>query len=640
MRPGEDLRIPAARIFVLQVAVVAGFVLLAGTFWFFQIIQHEQFREMAENNHQRELVLRAPRGVLYDRNGRVLVENRHSYSVSIVRPFTNDIDRTIRLLAAVAGVEERRIREAVSRGMSQPAYRPIVVIQDASLAQVAAIMARRLDFELPDVVVERVPTRRYPTDSLAAHLLGYVGEASERQVQADGLRPGAIVGQAGIERTHNRELMGIDGVRTVVVNSMGREIRHLDEVPPIEGRRLQLTIDYDVQKAAEDGFKALGFWGAAVALDPRTGEVLALVSLPAYDPNAFATGIDLATWNALNSDRLRPLQNRAIQGRYSPGSTFKIVVAVAALEEGLVTPDFKVRCNGGATFHGRYFRCHLKGGHGVIDLRHAIEKSCNVYFYTLGNMLGVDRIHKWATRLGLGVKSEIDLPNEAEGLVPSTEWKQRRFGERWYAGETISVAIGQGQVSVTPISLAVMMSVVANGGTRFAPRLVRAYDDGNGWRPMDPPPVLERFTFKPSTIEAVRDGLWLAVNGAGTAGRARIPGLDVSGKTGTAQVISLRGRAAARGSDRDLRDHGWFVFLAPRDNPEIAGVIFGEHAEHGYSTAPIARHMIATYFAKKRGEPLPVFTAPGLPPPSPPEEEVPIEDEPPPTTVASAAVGR
>jgi len=640
MRPGEDRRIPAARIFVLQVAVVAGFVLLAGTFWFFQIIQHEQFREMAENNHQRELVLRAPRGVLYDRNGRVLVENRHSYSVSIVRPFTNDIDRTIRLLAAVAGVEERRIREAVSRGMSQPAYRPIVVIQDASLAQVAAIMARRLDFELPDVVVERVPTRRYPTDSLAAHLLGYVGEASERQVQADGLRPGAIVGQAGIERTHNRELMGIDGVRTVVVNSMGREIRHLDEVPPIEGRRLQLTIDYDVQKAAEDGFKALGFWGAAVALDPRTGEVLALVSLPAYDPNAFATGIDLATWNALNSDRLRPLQNRAIQGRYSPGSTFKIVVAVAALEEGLVTPDFKVRCNGGATFHGRYFRCHLKGGHGVIDLRHAIEKSCNVYFYTLGNMLGVDRIHKWATRLGLGVKSEIDLPNEAEGLVPSTEWKQRRFGERWYAGETISVAIGQGQVSVTPISLAVMMSVVANGGTRFAPRLVRAYDDGNGWRPMDPPPVLERFTFKPSTIEAVRDGLWLAVNGAGTAGRARIPGLDVSGKTGTAQVISLRGRAAARGSDRDLRDHGWFVFLAPRDNPEIAGVIFGEHAEHGYSTAPIARHMIATYFAKKRGEPLPVFTAPGLPPPSPPEEEVPIEDEPPPTTVASAAVGR
>jgi penicillin-binding protein 2 len=644
MRPGEDRRIPAARIGVLQVAVVAGFVLLAGTFWFFQVIQHEQFREMAENNHQRELVLRAPRGVLYDRHGRVLVENRHSYSVSIVRPHTADIDRTIRLLAAVAGIDERRVREAVERGRKLPAYRPIVVIQDATLAQVAAIMARRLDFELPDVVVERVPTRRYPTDSLAAHLLGYVGEASERQVSNDGLRPGAIVGQAGVERTHNRELMGTDGVRTVVVNSMGREIRHLDEIEPTEGRRLQLTIDYDVQKAAEDGFKALGFWGAAVAIDPRTGEVLALVSLPAYDPNAFATGIDHAAWTALNTDRLRPLQNRAIQGRYSPGSTFKIVVAIAALEEGVVTPDHKVRCAGGGTFHGRYFRCHVRGGHGLVDMRHALEKSCNVYFYTLGNMLGVDRIHKWATRLGLGVKSEIDLPNEVEGLVPSTQWKRERYGERWYAGETISVAIGQGQVSVTPISLAVMMSVIANGGTRFAPRLVRAYDDGDGWRPMDPPPALERFAFKPTTSAAVRDGLWMAVNGAGTAGRARIPGLDVSGKTGTAQVISLRGRAAARNSDRDLRDHGWFVFLAPRDDAEIAGVIFGEHSEHGYSAAPIARHMIATYFAKKRGEPLPAFTAPGLPPPTPPEEEVPIDETAPApepvTTTAAAATGR
>ena len=625
MRATETGKVPTARIAVLQAATAAGFVLLAGAFWFFQVIQHEQFREMAENNHQRELALRAPRGVLFDRHGRVLVENRHSYSVSIVRLHTTDLDRTIRKLAAVAGLEEQRVREVVDRARHLPSYRPIVVLQDATLAQVAAIMARRLDFELPDVVVERVPTRRYPTDALGAHLLGYVGEASDAQLTADGLRPGAIVGQAGVERTHNRELMGRDGARTVVVNSMGREIRTLDEVEPTEGRRLMLTIDYDVQKAAEDGFKALGYWGAAAAIDPRSGEVLALVSLPSYDPNSFATGIDRATWSALNTDRLRPLQNRVMQGRYSPGSTFKIVVATAALEEDLVTPDFKVSCSGGGTFHGRYFRCHKKDGHGVVDMRHAIEKSCNVYFYTLGNMLGVDRIHKWSTRLGLGVKSEIDLPNEAEGLVPSTEWKRRRHNERWYAGETISVAIGQGQVSVTPISMAVMMATVANGGTRFAPRLVKAYDDGAGWKPLDPPPVLETLRFKPSTHSAVRDGLWMAVNAAGTAGRARIPGLDVSGKTGTAQVISLPGRQAARGSERDLRDHGWFVFFAPRDNPEIAGVIFGEHSEHGYSVAPIARHMIATYFARKRGEPLPAFTAPGLPPPTPPEEEVPVE---------------
>jgi penicillin-binding protein 2 len=640
IRATEAGKVPIARIAVLQIAMVIGFVLLAGTFWFFQIIQHEQFREMAENNHQRELVLRAPRGVLYDRHGRVLVENRPSYTVSIVRLHTTDLDRTIRVLAAVAGLEEARVREIVERGKALPAYRPIVVIQDATLGQVAAIVARRLDFELPDVVVERVPTRRYPTDALAAQVFGYVGEATDAQLAADNLRPGAIVGQAGIERTHNRELMGRDGARTVVVNSMGREIRPLDEVEPSEGRRLKLTIDYDVQKAAEDGFRALGLWGGAVALDPRSGEVLSLVSLPSYDPNSFATGIDRATWTALNTDKLRPLQNRVIQGRYSPGSTFKIAVAVAALEEGVATPDFKVHCSGGGTFYGRYFKCHLKGGHGTVDMRHAIEKSCNVYFYTLGNMLGVDRMHKWATRLGLGVKSEIDLPNEIEGIMPSTEWKRKRFNEKWYAGETISVAIGQGQVSVTPISLAVMMATVANGGTRFAPRLVKAYDDGQGWKDMEPPPALETFRFKPSTYSALHDGLWMVVNAAGTGGRARLPGLDVAGKTGTAQVISLSGgRKAARNSEKDLRDHGWFVFFAPRDNPEIAGVIFGEHAEHGYTAAPIARHMIATYFAKKRGEPLPPFTAPGIPPPAPPQEEVPVEPDAPPVADASPVTG-
>lgn len=636
IRQGEERKIPTARIAALQVAVTLGFVLLAGAFWFFQIIQHEKFREMAENNFQRELALRAPRGVLFDRNGRILVENRPSFTISIAREHSTDLDRTIRVLSQVAGLDERRVREIVERNRNQPVYRPIVVVQDASLAQVAAVMARRMDFELPDVVVERVPTRRYPADALGAHLLGYVGEANEAQVAGGNLKPGDIVGQAGVERTHNEDLMGVDGVRTVVVNSLGREIRTLEEVQPVEGRRLQLTIDYDIQKAAEDGFKALGFWGAAIALQPATGEVLALVSLPAYDPNDFATGIDRATWTALNTDRLLPLQNRAIQGRYSPGSTFKIVLAVAALEEGLVTPDFKTHCSGGATFYGRYFRCHKKEGHGTLDMRHAIEKSCNVYFYTLGNMLGVDRIHKWATRLGLGVPSGIDLPNEVTGLVPSTEWKRRRFGERWYAGETISVAIGQGQVSVTPISLAVMMMTLANGGIRNVPHLVRAFNDGQGWTPFPSPEPAARFPLKPSTVKAVSDGLWLAVNGAGTAGRARIPGRDVVGKTGTAQVISLQGRRAARGSDRDLRDHGWFVFFAPRDNPEIAGVIFGEHSEHGYSAAPIARHMIATYFAKKEGQPLPAFTAPGLPSP-PVEEEVPVEGDPDTPVAASGA---
>ncbi|MGE3191041.1 MAG: penicillin-binding transpeptidase domain-containing protein, partial [Vicinamibacterales bacterium] len=353
-------------------------------------------------------------------------------------------------------------------------------------------------------------------------------------------------------------------------------------------------------------------------LDPRNGDVLTYVSLPAYDPNAFATGIDRAAWQALNTDQLRPLQNRAIQGRYSQGSTFKIVVATAALEEGLITPDHKIYCPGGATFYGRYFQCHLARGHGNIDLEHALEQSCNVYFYTLGNMLGIDRIHEWADKLGLAGKTGIDLPNEVESIVPSPEWKLERTGEKWYAGETISVAIGQGQVSVTPMSMAVMMSTVANGGTRVVPRLVNAVDDGEGWTPVPPPSnPFTPFLMKPETLEAVHQGLWMAVNEHGTAGRARIAGRDVVGKTGTAQVISNQGRASARtrGSEKDLRDHGWFVFFVPRDNPVLAGVVFAEHSEHGYLAAPIARHIIETYYAEQEGRPLPELPRPALPAP-------------------------
>jgi penicillin-binding protein 2 len=637
MAQTEDRRRIAARLMGLQVSVVVVFAALAISFWFLQIVEHGRFEEMAANNHQRTLALRAPRGVLFDRNGKVLVENRLSFSVSIVREHTKDLDSTVHLLASVAGLDVASVQQIVDRHRGEPTYQPIPVIEDASLAQVAAIMARR--FELPDVLVEQVPVRQYPAEALAAHLFGYVGEASDSQI-GEGITSGAIVGQSGIERVYNRLLMGQDGARRVVVNSVGREIRTLEKIPPVEGRRVQLTIDYDLQKAAEDGFRHAGFNGAALIMDPRNGEVLTYVSLPSYDPNDFSGGIDRATWVSLNADTLRPLQNRAIQGRYSPGSTFKIVVATGALEEGIVTPDFRVNCGGGATFYGRYFKCWLKGGHGSVDMRHAIEQSCNVYFYTLGNMLGVDRIHKWAENLGLAGKTGIDLPNEQESLVPSTAWKQQRYGEKWYAGETISVSIGQGQVSVTPASLAVMISTVANGGTRVTPHVIRAVDEGGGWKMATPPAVANKMMFKPDTLAALHDGLWMVVNAHGTGGRARIPGRDVAGKTGTAQVISIQGRQAARGTDRDLRDHGWFVFFAPKDNPEIAGVIFGEHNEHGYLGAPIAKHVIETYFAKKEGVPLPTIEPPPVPAPRPePDPDLPAVDEQAPIAATSGASG-
>jgi penicillin-binding protein 2 len=606
--PIEERRKAGTRLSGLQVVICAVFAVLAVCFWALQVVQHARFEELAENNHQRTLAWRAPRGLVFDREGRVLVENRHSYSISIVREHTKNLDRTVRTLAAVVGLDEAAVRTIVDRHLREPTYRPITVVQDASLAQVAAVVARRLDFELPDVVVEQVPTRRYP-DTMGSHLFGYVGEVSDSQVAENAsLKSGDIVGQSGLEKVYNTLLMGEDGAKRVVVNSVGREIRTLDEDLPTEGKRLQLTVDYDVQKAIEDGFDAIGLNGAAVVLDPSDGAVLGFTSRPAYDPNAFASGIDHSAWAALNTDRDRPLNDRAIQGRYSPGSTFKMAVALAGLEEGIITPDFHVYCPGHANFYGRDFKCwrFSRGGHGSVDLRHAIQQSCDVYFYTIANMIGVDKINKWATALGMGVMSGIDLPNEVQGIVPSTEWKRQKMHEKWYAGETISVGIGQGQVTTTPISMAVYMATLSNGGTRVTPHLLRAVDDGDGWKPAPVPAPQSKVTIDPAKLQAIKDGMWMAVNEpGGTGGAAKIPGHDVSGKTGTAQVISNQGKAAAGKTDRDLRDNGWFVFFAPRDNPQIAGVVFLEHGVHGGNAALVVHHILDTFFAKKDGKPLP-----------------------------------
>jgi penicillin-binding protein 2 len=602
----EDRRRITTRLTVLQYGITVVFSVLAVSFWVLQVVQHAKFEEMAENNHQRTLALRAPRGLVLDRDLQVLVENRLSYSISIDRERTKDLNRTIRLLAAVLGMEESGVRTIVDRHRREPSYRPITIVQDATLAQVAAVRARRLDTELPDVVVEQVPTRSYP-ETMGAHLFGYVGEVNDAQVAlGDGnLKSGDIVGQSGIEKVYNAMLMGDDGAKRVVVNSVGREIRTLEEEQPTEGKRLQLTVDIDVQKAIEAGFDQLGFNGAAVVLDPATGDVLGFTSRPAYDPNAFAAGIDRVTWASLTSDEDRPLNDRAIQGRYSPGSTFKMAVATAALQEGVITPDFRVSCGGSATFYGRPFKCWKKGGHGSMDLRHAIEQSCNVYFYTIGNMTGIDKIHKWATLLGLGEKSGIDLPNEVQGLVPSPEWKQQYRKEKWYAGETVSVSIGQGSVSVTPVSMAVYAATLANGGTRVTPHLLKAVDDGSGWKPVPAPPPASKAPLDHDKLQAIRDGLFMVVNGAGTGHNAILKGYDVSGKTGTAQVISNQGKERAGKTEKDLRDNGWFVFFAPRDNPEIAGVVFLEHGVHGSNAALIAHHILDTFFAKKEGRPLP-----------------------------------
>ena len=608
----DDRRSLTIRLSVLQYLVAVVFAALAVGFWIFQIAQYQKFLETAENNRTRKLPLPAPRGVLLDRDGKVLVENQSTFNIALVREQTKNIPEVLRVLAAATGVDEAQLRDVVSRHRRDPIYRPIVLIENATLAQVIAFRARSL--ELPGVFHQEVPSRRYPASDMAAHVFGYVSEVTEPQLQRaeyQGVEQGAIVGQAGVELEYNRQLMGVDGNKTVVVNSVGREVAELDGLSqaPATGRSLQLTIDADVQRSIEDAFGASGFNGAAVVLDPRNGEVLGFSSRPSYDPNAFAAGIDRVAWAALNNDSLKPLQNRALQGRYSPGSTFKMAVGLAGLEEGVITPSFQVYCAGGATFYGRRFACWKKPGHGTVNLKSAIEQSCDVYFYTVGNMLGVDRINKWATLFGLGVKSNIDLPNELQGLVPSTEWKAKYTKEKkWYPGETISVSIGQGQVSVTPISMAVYAATLGNGGTRITPHLVKAMDDGTGGlKPVPAPKPQSVVDVSPEKLEAIRQGMWGVVNGAGTGGRARVEGHDVCGKTGTAQVISNANRMAAQARNKsiDLRDNGWFVFFAPRDKPEIAGVVFLEHGIHGPNAAQVAHHILATFFAKKDGKPLP-----------------------------------
>ncbi len=614
LTPGayEDRQSLQWRLAGARIGVVVLFLSLAVAFWVLQVLEYTRYFERAENNYTRTIELRAPRGVLFDRDGEVLVQNRLAFRIAIVREQSPDLDGAMTRLAKVAGVDEAAIRAIVKRRMSEPAFRPIPVIENATIAQVAAVLARKL--ELPEVVVEQVPTRTYPSDGLAAHLFGYVGEVQQAQLarpEFAGLQPGAIVGQAGVELIYNNLLMGQDGNRFVVVNSRGREIEELDHEPPVDGHRLQLTIDADMQRALEEAFHANQFNGAAAFLDPNSGELLAMTSLPAYNPNDFAAGVTRATWASLNTDLLTPLTNRLIQGLYAPGSTFKIVMAIAALGEGLITPETTFDCRGSGVFYGTLRHCHRASGHGRMNLRQALEHSCNIYFYSIGGRIAVDTIHKWAARLGLVGKTGIDLPNEKDSVIPTEAWKRRLTGQRWFPGDTISVAIGQGYVTTTPIALATMIATVANGGTLVTPHLVKAVDRGAGWEPVATPAPRSTFAIDVDVLNVVRDGLWRAVNGAGTAGRARIAGRDVAGKTGTAQVISFEGaRAAAGRTTRDLRHHGWFVFFAPRDNPQVAGVVFAEHGGSSAAATPIAKHVLETYFAKQEGRPLPTIAPP------------------------------
>jgi len=575
----EDLRIVQSRLAVLQAVAVVLVASLVVQFWTLQVIRARHFRELAENNRSRLVTLAAPRGALLDRDGHLLVGNRPSFNVVLNPEHSDDLDRVVARLSTALGMGEATIRERLAR--RQP-YRPVVVKTDASLADVAALEARRR--ELPEVSIEVVPLRSYPLASAAAHALGRVGEITERQLQLDefrGLAPGSLVGQAGLESRYNKDLMGHDGYRRVIVNSHGLEVQEADRQAPEDGPSLTLSIDASLQAAMEKAFA--GRAGSGVALDPRTGEILAMTSTPAYDPNEFTTGIDAAAWASLATDPETPLMNRVIQGTYSPGSTFKIIASTAALEEGVITPSTTFYCPGYLAVYNTVFHCSNPHGHGVMDLRRAIANSCNVYFYQVGIRLEIARLAKWAKLMGLGAPTGVDLPHEVTGLMPSPEWKMRVFKTPWYAGETVSVAIGQGQVSATPLQMARVAAVVANGGRLVRPHLTRGAEDS---LPLG---------IHPETIAAIKAGM-RAVVAEGTGWRARLSTVDVCGKTGSAQVVA-KARLEKSPNATELLPHGWFLAFAPADDPRIVLAVIVEHGRSGgESAAPVARQILAHYF--------------------------------------------
>jgi len=595
MKIYEDLRSTQARLDGLQNGLLVLVAVLLLQFWLLQGVHSKKYRELAENNRIRTLSITAPRGTLTDRNGLILAENRPAFRIVVTMGPSGSIGNIARSLASLLKIDESEIRQKLEKPRAP--YQPVTIKSKATFEDVAAVEARRL--EMPEVSVEVAPVRSYPHAHSAAHVVGRVGEVTDRQLKqpefAD-FEPGRVVGQAGLEALYNENLAGVDGLRRVVVNSRGVEVELSEDQPARTGGAVELTLSSDLQEAMELAFKNLA--GSAVAMDPFTGEILGLVSSPAFDPNSFSSGIEKSVWESLARDPETPLFNRAVQGQYAPGSVFKVVVAAAGLEEGLVTPETTIFCPGHATIYGHVFRCHKQGGHGAISLARAIGESCNVYFYLLGARLEIQRIAAYARKFGLGSATGVDLPNEASGLVPDPGWKERALKAPWYPGETISVSIGQGQVLATPLQMARLMAVIANGGRLVQPHVARTV----AGKPAayEPPRSLG---FRPSTLAAIQRGLFMAVNVAGgSAQRARIADVVVAGKTGSAQMVS----SSKLKKDIDtIQPRAWFAGFAPLDNPRIAIAVLVDHGgSGGGAAAPVALAIFERFFGREAPDPL------------------------------------
>ncbi|MCX8030743.1 MAG: penicillin-binding protein 2 [Thermodesulfovibrionales bacterium] len=551
-----------------------------------QILEGDKYKRMSEDNRLRVIKMPAPRGVIYDRNGIPLVKNIPFYSVSLIFDKKNYPD--VYALSKLLNMDVKEIEQKLSRHNSP--FIPVKLKQGLSFVEIARIESRISDF--PGVFIDTDVSREYLYGKLAAHVIGYLGKINPLQLRDPDLRqmpPDAFTGQWGVERIFDRELRGVAGERIIEVDALGRELKKLQEISAIMGKDIKLSIDINVQKAAEEAFADKR--GSLVALKPTTGEILAMVSLPSFDPNVFSKGIDMSQWVKIMEDKRKPMLNRAIQSQYPPGSIFKIVTAVAALEEGIIDPNSKINCSGGLNYGKWTFGCWKKGGHGSVDMHKAIVESCDVYFYELGKRLGIDKIHHYSKLFGLGTETGIDMTplKEKKGLIPNAEWKKEKIKLPWYLGDTFISSIGQGFISVTPIQAAVLVATFANGGYLYKPTFMIG-----GYEPVG------RIDLKTQTIEIVKNALYGVVNEPnGTAQSSKSTIVKIAGKTGTAQVVG-KGKKV---SGEQYIDHAWFVAYAPLENPEIAISVLVEHGGGGGAVAaPIAKKTIEAYFISKNSK--------------------------------------
>lgn len=597
----KDQRLPAARLTISQFVIVAILLVLSFGLWRLQIVGAQNYHALAEANRIRKVPILAPRGEIFDRDGRLIVTNYQSVSCYLARDQKGDLRPDLPLIARGLNMTVEQIKQIIHHYRWTPKYEPIPLKEDITPDEQQFIAAH--SDELPELETVREWRRLYPKNGFLAAAIGYVGQVSQSMLNNPRYayyQPGDVVGESGVEESYDPILRGVDGYKEILVNSRGQEVGVLGDVPAKPGKNLRLTIDLDIQRAAENAMGNRS--GAVIAMNPHTGGILALVSRPTFDPNEFVNGITQKEWDALVTNPQHPLMDKAIQATSPPGSTFKIIESVAGMQTG-IAEHLKVDCKGGAYFYGRWFACDAN--HGWITMKRAIAASCDTYFYTLANKMGIETIAKWARRFGIGEKTGVDLPGEAAGLMPTPAWQMRTYHEKWYPSETVSIGIGQGAVNVTPIQLARAIGGIASGGVLKRPHIVF---------PSELPPDYRKYMreeypgsgnkvvhFSNAAWQLITDGMADVTQTAqGTAHSSELQGIDFAGKTGTAQVISHDFGANSVSSVMAQRPNAWFVGIAPRRNPDIVVVVFWQHGGWGNDVAHIAAQVIDAYVTKQR----------------------------------------